>query len=143
MGPERIRRLAEAVPDDVARAALWTLCLEGGADPDTACAALEAIQQLPSGPDQVHWALRYLRADRVSPIDHIRRRTEAARLFLLQTGYAASSQDLAFYLDQIAEVLPERCAGELQNVIQHLGDLVALEKLTAAITATLVLVELP
>lgn len=134
MGAERIRRLAKEIAEEGSRAALWTLCLEGGGDQSTAQAAFEAIRRLPPGPDQVHWSLRYLRADRVSPIEHIRHHTEAARHFLLQTGYAASPRDLALYLDQIAEILPERCATELQNAAGHLGGLPALLELAETIT---------
>ncbi|HSK80663.1 MAG TPA: hypothetical protein VLQ45_29685, partial [Thermoanaerobaculia bacterium] len=93
LGPERIRRLAEGIPDAAVRVALWILCLEDGGDHATARRAFESIRQLPPGPDQVHWSLRYLRADRVSPIDPIRHHTEGARLFLLQTGYAAPPRD--------------------------------------------------
>lgn len=139
---ERIRRLAEGIPDDAARAALWTLCLEDSGDQRTARAACEAMVRLPPGPDQIHWSLRYLRADRVSPIDHIRRHTEAARLFLLQTGYAAPPRDLALYLDQIAEMLPERCAGELQNIVGNLADLASLRELAEAITSPSLWLEL-
>lgn len=142
MGAERIQWLVEEISDNAPKAALWTLCLEGGGDRDTARAAFEAIQQLPAGPEQVHWSLRYLRADRVSPIEHIRHRTEAARHFFLEHGYAAPPRDLALYLDQVAEILPERCVSELQNVAGHLGSLEALEELAAAITVPVLLTEL-
>jgi hypothetical protein len=141
MGAERIRLLAACIADPTSQAALWTLCLESEGDRDTARQAFEAIRRLPAGPKQVHWSLRYLRADRVSPIDQIRRHTEAARLFFLEHHYSAPPRDLALYLDQIAEILPERCAGELQNVAGHLGSLDVLEELAAALTVPALLAD--
>lgn len=108
------------IEDPVARAALRVIILEHRSDGAPDAAAREAIEQLPPGPERLHWTLRRTTS---SPMPAEIRRAEilASGRWLFEHQYRAPFADLRRYLELVARVLPDEMQRRTEDVLLSPG----------------------
>jgi hypothetical protein len=119
-GPRAIDALAGQLGDPILRAALHVIILEdshGQFGPAQTDAALSAVEEIPDGPEKLHWALRYLQARSPEPADEIRGQVAAVERYLHEIRYGAPPEDLRRHLDLIALFFTEELPNQIESVL--------------------------
>jgi len=116
---DEIDQLCRSIRDPVVAVALRVVALEGAVElpKEAVRLALAAIEAMPAGGEQLHWALRLLgvrisssSADLAGPVATLARH-------LARLRYAAAAEDLVRFLDLVAEVFPGDLRRQLENVL--------------------------
>lgn len=119
-GSEATGALADQLGDPVLRAALRVVILEaspGRPGPAPTGSALAAVEEIPDGPEKLHWALRYLQARPTEPEDEVRGQVAAVERYLQEIRYGAPPDDLRRHLDLIAHFFPGELPGQMESVL--------------------------
>lgn len=117
--PEDLEALAGRLVDPALRAALRVVILEaskGRPDPMQTEAALDAVDQMPDGPEKLSWVLRYLAARPAELEDEVRGQLAAVAWYLHDNRYEAPPKDLRRYLDLIARFFEAELPFQMDSV---------------------------
>jgi hypothetical protein len=113
LGRDRLAQLTQSA-DATARAALLVTVLEADSSAETAATALEALDALADAGYRLRWSLRYLAA--VGRSEQTRSQVRAVAAYLYDLRYDAPPEDLARFLDLVADE-PKELARQVGNVV--------------------------
>lgn len=116
---DEIEQICRSIRDPVVAVALRVVALEGTVEPPEVAVrqALAAVEAMPAGCEQLHWALRLLGVRASGSTSELAGPVAILARHLARLRYAAAAEDLVRFLDLVAAVFPSDLRRQLESVL--------------------------